>query len=377
MRCAAAVLALLIASPGLAQTPAAPDDKSVAADALVREGNRLAMAGKYLDAIAKFRAAERVFPRALHDCNIGLAYSYIKNWVNAHYFINRCEKRWTGSNAKPGWVAQTRSTSETELRAGNFALIRLASTPIDAEKRISLFPADRFLADSIWLPFGEYQVTVSKVGFASKTQIISVFNKSEQQVAVTLEAVAPPANPGTPPAIEKPTSPETPTGTATSPQTSSAITTPPETDREERRPGSFVTGVTLLSVGAGLIVGGGIFHALGASAQSDADDAAEVCQYYPGANCVASDPSTFIDGTTESQNSEFNEADRNRKYEDAKSRLQWQRGTAIALYGVGIASAAVGAFFLYRATSGGSSEEPAVSASITPNGAFVRAALRF
>ena len=80
-----------------------PSEAELEARELVIEGAKLGEAGNLDGAIDRFRAAEAIFPRPIHACNIGLSFSRKKQWAPALTYLTRCKQ-----NAKrklPGWVA--------------------------------------------------------------------------------------------------------------------------------------------------------------------------------------------------------------------------------------------------------------------------------
>ena len=89
-------IALCPASPRAegAQTPDVSSAKRERADELVEEGNRLGAAGTLDDAITRFKEADLLVPRAIHACNLGLAYSRQLKWVDAHFYLRVCRRRW-------------------------------------------------------------------------------------------------------------------------------------------------------------------------------------------------------------------------------------------------------------------------------------------
>jgi hypothetical protein len=136
-----------------APRPARADEPpAAAADALVTEGARLGGEGRLEEAILRFKAAEARFPRALHDCNVGLAYARLGRLPQAHWFLSRCQRRAT--EPLPEWVAPRLETTLSQLRAGPYAPVRLETSPQSAPVTISTFAPDESVdppAD-VWLP---------------------------------------------------------------------------------------------------------------------------------------------------------------------------------------------------------------------------------
>lgn len=125
---------------------------AVAADALVAEGARLGGEGRLEEAILRFKAAEARFPRALHDCNIGLAYARLGRLPQAHWFLSRCRHRATAP--LPDWVGPRLETTLSQLRAGPYAPVRIETSPQSAAVTISTFAPDETVTPpaDVWLP---------------------------------------------------------------------------------------------------------------------------------------------------------------------------------------------------------------------------------
>jgi hypothetical protein len=146
--CALAALVVVgAAGPARSEEPPA-----AAADALVAEGARLGGEGRLEEAILRFKAAEARFPRALHDCNIGLAYARLGRLPQAHWFLSRCQRRAT--EPLPEWVAPRLETTLSQLRAGPYAPVRIETSPQPAPVTISTFAPDESVSPpaDVWLP---------------------------------------------------------------------------------------------------------------------------------------------------------------------------------------------------------------------------------
>lgn len=141
-----------------ARAGAALGSPKEAADALVREGVAFAELGRLEEALARFRSAESLFPRALHYCNIGLALARLDRWPAAHAALSHCASRST--EELPGWVGQRLSETETALRAGPYAAVEVVSLPPGAALSVSavLEEVPLVAPTRIWLPFGDHEV---------------------------------------------------------------------------------------------------------------------------------------------------------------------------------------------------------------------------
>jgi len=181
------------------------------ADALVEEGNQLGAKGLYAEAIDKFKQADALVPRPLHACNIGLAYVRLSLWASAHYYLARCKTTWA-AGALPAWVDRRIQESETQLHAGNFALLKVSPTPATGVVKVAPFPGEPLSGQNLWLPFGNHTVTVAADGYESKTQGVLITSKTAQTVTIALaRVVAKPVVPEPAPTQPQPAQPQEPT----------------------------------------------------------------------------------------------------------------------------------------------------------------------
>src|SRR5262245_36916970 len=74
------------------------------ADDLVVAGQARATAGRFEEAIAKFREADAVRPSALHSCLIGLAYLRAGRLDEAEREFAACRRRSSARDPVPDWL---------------------------------------------------------------------------------------------------------------------------------------------------------------------------------------------------------------------------------------------------------------------------------
>ena len=214
-----------------------------AADRLVIEGKQLGDAGRVLEAIERFKAAETKYPRAIHGCNIGLAYAQLKSYPQALLFLEQCRSRATGP--MPAWVeARYQRTLET-LRQGGYSAVEIVTDPTGAEVQIAGFGKDEtFVAPrTVWLSSGEAEFVVSREGYVSQHRTLTLSSQT-QRLEVNLVRV--------PTAIQEPVKP-TPVETTTSvvPATTVNVLAPAPSASPPRGRFIFkVTGSVLFGVGA-------------------------------------------------------------------------------------------------------------------------------
>jgi len=184
----AAARLLLGVSLVLATTGAAAADDQAEADRLTIDGAKLAEAGRFDEAISAFRRAEALAPRAINDCNIGLAYARSDRPAHAHFFLRRCRAR--APEALPSWVDARMQKLDAALRAGGFAPVDLVVTPAGASVTIASFLPDDLASVSspVWLPSGAHDAIAARPGFVAQTRSVVVESKVPQTVRLVLEA---------------------------------------------------------------------------------------------------------------------------------------------------------------------------------------------
>jgi hypothetical protein len=314
-------LLLVCVLVGLPARAAAQDDPRAQADALVRKGNELGRAGKLAEAIAAFKEAEQLHPRAVPLCNIGLAYGKLGKPALAHLYLRRCRERWTATEDKaaPAWIDAELATLDKQLPAGH-GRIDLKLRPADARAVTSAFAADDPLPPGrIWLPYGDHTITVSADDHDSRTVPVHV-SQGTQGLLITLERTkveAPPRDP--PPPVEGPKPP------AVEHRPPEPIDRPlPPPARRSRLP--IYTGL-----GGVLLLGGGVtFHVLALGAKDEAEKYA------------ADDP----------------------RFDSHASDFRRDRALAIGLYAAAGVALAVSTYLFVRTERG-----PAVGAAPTRGGA--------
>lgn len=182
------VVALLLAQPARAED----------ADALRKQGEDLARQGSYAQAIEKFKAADRLSPRAEHACMIGLSYLRRKLWAQAELYFARCTRRAESGEPLPDWVPAAQEQLAAGLAESKVTPVEIEVLPagVAAEVTVSSLPGETFDPQTIHLPAGSYAITVKAPGFATKEQTIELFGKSEPvRASFTLEHEAPPPPP--------------------------------------------------------------------------------------------------------------------------------------------------------------------------------------
>lgn len=212
-----------IVSIAMVTTPAHADR----AEELVTEGQRLGKDGQLAAAIAKFREAERIQPRALHDCLIGLAYARAGELVASEIAFATCRRR-AALGELPSWVASEERALAATLAVGKLGRLQLELDPEIATIRIAAVGADAFVPPPAFhLPAGSHVIVARTRDGREVRRTIEIVANEQHTVRLTADP-DPPATPV--PATPSPT-----------------------------RSGSRLPTALLLG-GAGAIVAGGLVH---------------------------------------------------------------------------------------------------------------------
>ena len=164
--------------------------QSISADAaaLVRQGERLAKAKRYNDALLAFKSADKLFPKAEHDCWVGLAYARLQMPTQANFYVSRCQQRAGGRRPIP-WYPKAKILAENMLKSGRYAAVRFESLHGGASIRPDTFDEDEWLdlPAKLWLPVGRYSVDAKAPGFDKKQLTVEVTSTRSQTVRVNLK----------------------------------------------------------------------------------------------------------------------------------------------------------------------------------------------
>ncbi len=242
----------------LGAAPAAPDEPRARADVLVAEGARLGDAGRWEEAVGRFKDAERLYPRAIHHCNIGLVYVRWKRYPEAQLHLARCRSRAT--EPLPAWVDVRQREVMAVLSGGDFAPLQITTEPSAARVAIDRFPGEELSAPAlVWLPAGRHRVQVSAPGHLAAELEVEVAGGGllRRNIELTPE---PPPEPE--PEPEPPPEPSVVLPAPTAP--------PPAAPAAPPRPVARRTGIALLSLAGASLAGGVGLHLVASSTRSDA-----------------------------------------------------------------------------------------------------------
>jgi hypothetical protein len=188
---------------------AAADPATPSGDELRATGEKLAKDGRYSEAIAAFKAADKLTPRATNWCLIGLAYTRRELWPQAEISIDRCNQLASTADPLPSWMPALEKQLASRLAAVDVAAIDIAVEPagVAAELAVSSFaPDETFHARVIHLPFGHHVISATAPGYARADVAIDVVDRAPQHVVVKLQppevarVEVAPATPATTPA---------------------------------------------------------------------------------------------------------------------------------------------------------------------------------
>ncbi|MEP6860094.1 MAG: PEGA domain-containing protein [Deltaproteobacteria bacterium] len=184
---ALAGLAVLVGSVRI--TAADPDP----GDAAREQGEQLAKAGRFSEAIAAFKDANAKKPRASSFCLIGLAYTRIERWPQAEIMIDRCKHNASAADPTPDWLPALEQELAKRLASVGVAPVTIVVEPATAKAAVTVssFAADEaFEPRTIHLPAGSHVITVTAPGFERAQTTVEVTGSANQVVTVTLHPPA-------------------------------------------------------------------------------------------------------------------------------------------------------------------------------------------
>jgi hypothetical protein len=176
-------------------------------DELRASGEKLAKDGRYSEAIAAFKAADKLTPRATNWCLIGLAYTRRELWPQAEITIERCKQLASAGDPLPSWLPALEAQLAARLAAVDVAAVDIAVEPagVTAELTVSSFaPDENFHARVIHLPFGHQVISATAPGYARTDVAIDIVDRKPQHVVLKLQsnvAAQPEVAPTPPPVI--------------------------------------------------------------------------------------------------------------------------------------------------------------------------------
>ena len=154
---------------------------------LQAEGERAAKDGDYAGAIDKFKAADRIEPRASHACLIALAYTRRNLWPQAEIFKTQCHERASPSDPLPDWMGAADRQIDNAIAAANVAEVTISVDPSDALITVSSFALDeKFPPRVIHLAPGVHQISASAPGYEDDHRVVQITDKTPQHIVIEL-----------------------------------------------------------------------------------------------------------------------------------------------------------------------------------------------
>jgi len=286
----------------------------------VSTGEELAKQGRLTEAIASFKAADKIEKRAKHACLIALAYIRRELWPQAEIFLTSCHERANAQDPVPDWVPLAEQQMKERLATAKVAAVhvRIVPTALASQTEIgvsSFEPDELFSPRTIHLPRGTHLITATVAGKEPIQQTIEVTDEAPREVTFKFGEET------TPTAITYQPPPEHP-----SPSTPTA--------------GGSKFPLILMGSGAAILAGGVAFHLLAfkpvrddLSAASDAGDL--------GA------------------------------YDELSNKFDSRRTVTIALYGIGGAVLIGGAILNYTVFKHRDAEAPRAAMAVSHDSALV------
>jgi hypothetical protein len=162
---------------------------------LTARGEDLARAGNFSEAIAVFKQADAVEPRARHACLIALAYTRRELWPQAEIFLALCRQRANASDPLPDWVPRAQKQLDAKLATAEVAPVTIVATPAVANATVtvsSFAPDEVFSPREIHLAYGTHVISVEAPGYKPRQLSVHVIDRLPQRVVFDLERIVPP-----------------------------------------------------------------------------------------------------------------------------------------------------------------------------------------
>ena len=172
----------------------------------VATGEDLAKRGHLTEAIASFKAADSVEPRAKHACLIALAYLRRELLPQAEVFLSLCNDRATDTDPRPDWLPLARKQLDERLAKARVAPVVIRVVPSELRARVAVSswePDETFAPQTIHLPRGTHLITATVEGRPPAQHKLEIVDDHEREVVLDFAqrsvAPMPPPQPASPP----------------------------------------------------------------------------------------------------------------------------------------------------------------------------------
>jgi hypothetical protein len=160
---------------------------------LQASGEELAKNGRYGEAIAKFKEADKIEKRPTFACLIALAYTRKENWPQAELYLSLCHERGAAAGATlPDWVPLADQQIKERLDAAGVVpvTIRVEPTGVDVKLTVSSFaPDEQFGPRTIYLPLGTHAIVAHSPGHDDVKRVIEIKDWAKPiEVVIDLDA---------------------------------------------------------------------------------------------------------------------------------------------------------------------------------------------
>jgi tetratricopeptide (TPR) repeat protein len=159
------------------------------ADDLRAEGEQLAKAGHYTEAIVAFKKSNALAPRASSSCLIGLAYTRRELWPQAEIMIDRCKRDANPADPPPEWLPALEKELAQRLATIGVAAVTISVIPASARVELSVSsfaPDELFGPRTIHLPPGSHVITARAPGFPAAHETIEIKDADPRTIVIDL-----------------------------------------------------------------------------------------------------------------------------------------------------------------------------------------------
>ena len=159
---------------------------------LQASGEELAKSGRFGEAIAKFKEADKLEPRATFACLIALAYTRKENWPQAELYLSLCHERARSGEKLPDWVPLADQQIKDRLQGAGVVAVTIRVVPANAVATLtvsSFAPDEKFGPRTIYLPPGTHAIVAHAAGHDDVKQVIEIKTGAQpMEVVIDLDA---------------------------------------------------------------------------------------------------------------------------------------------------------------------------------------------